>query len=253
MRRARHDKYQMTVRTAAAAIAAMAALVIAPAAVADTPAGTISSVSGQVQIQKTGATAAPAAAGEAVSQSDRVITGADGHIVIVLSDRSKLELGASTSISLDQYSGGGAAPTRVSLFSGILRSVVNASGGAPANFQVHTPNAVAAVRGTRFDVGYSEGAVRPGYDGCDRYSDVAVFEGTVVLASASDPNNGADVPAGYEATVPCGQAPAAAGPLGMTGAFSMGGENAGFTGPPPGSGGAPPPACPVCSGMSSGS
>ncbi|HVN63174.1 MAG TPA: FecR family protein, partial [Candidatus Binataceae bacterium] len=202
---------------------------------------------GQVQIQKAGATAAAATAGQAVSQSDRIITGSDGHVVIVLTDQSKLELGASTSITLDQYAGGGSAPTKVSLFSGILRSVVNANGG-PANYQVHTPNAVAAVRGTRFDVGYSEGSIRPGYDGCDRYTDAAVFQGTVDLASASDPNSGTEIGPGYEASVPCAQPPTAAGPLGMTGAFSMGGGNAGFTGPPPGSGGAPPPQCPVCTG-----
>ncbi|HUO03722.1 MAG TPA: FecR family protein [Candidatus Binataceae bacterium] len=245
MRPDRENPYSATIHIAIILALALFFWSAAPAA-AQTTAGTVSSVSGQVQIQHNGATAA-ATVGATVSQSDRIITGADGHVVIILSDQSKLELGGSTSISLDQYTSGGATPTRVSLFSGVMRSLVNATGG-PANYQVHTPNAIAAVRGTKFDVGYSEGSVRPGYDGCDRYTDTAVLEGTVNLTNAANPDSGSDIQAGYEATVPCGQSVSAAGPLAMTGAFSSGGGSNGFTGPPPSSGGAPPPACPVCAG-----
>jgi len=121
--------------------------------------------------------------------------------------------------------------------------LVRASGGA-TNYEVHTPNAVAAVRGTRFDTAYSEGAVRPFYDGCSRYTDVSVYDGTVNLASNAAPNAGEDVGAGYEATVPCQQSPVPAGPLAMTGAASMGAASAtsGFSGSMPGASGAPSPA-----------
>ncbi len=218
-------------------------------AMAQTSAGSFSSVSGQVQIQRAGA-AIGAAAGVGVNVGDRIMTGGDGHAVIVLNDQSRLELGPASSITLDEFTiSGGATSTRVSLFSGVLRSLVNASsGGAPANYQVHTPNAVAAVRGTKFDTAFTENTIRPGYQGCERYTDVSVYQGTVNLAPNATPNAGQDVSAGYEATLPCDRPPTTPGPLAMTGAVSLDSANAGalFTGAVPGSSGAPPPSCPVC-------
>ncbi len=220
---------------------------------AQTAAGSFSSVSGEVQIQRTGGTIG-AASGVGVDVGDRIVTGASGHAVIVLNDQSRLELGPASSITLDEFTiTGGSTSTRVGLISGVLRSLVNAaSGGAPANYQVHTPNAVAAVRGTKFDTAYTENVIRPGYQGCERYTDVSVYRGTVNLASLAAPNAGQDVGAGYEATVPCDQPPTTAGPLSMTGAVSLDSANAagiiggglGFTGTSPGSSGAPAPACP---------
>jgi len=86
---------------------------------------------------------------------------------------------------------------------------------------VHTPNAVAAVRGTKFDTAYSENVIRPGYQGCEKYTDVSVYQGTVNLAQVGSPNTGEDVRAGYEATVPCDKPPTESGPLSMTGAVSL--------------------------------
>src|SRR5271156_6944049 len=148
-------------------------LVISGPVLAQTAAGSFQSVSGQVQIQRAGGATIGAASGVGVNVGDRIITGANGHAVIILNDQSRLELGPASSITLDEFTvTGGATATRVSLFSGVMRSLVNAaSGGAPANYQVHTPNAVAAVRGTRFDTAYSENVIRPGYQGCERYTD----------------------------------------------------------------------------------
>jgi hypothetical protein len=134
----------------------------------------------------------------------------------------------------------------------VMRSMVNAeAGGPPADYQVHTPNAVAVVRGTKFDTAYSENVIRPGYQGCARYTDVSVYQGTVDLAPLAAPNAGEDISAGYEATLPCDKPPTAAGPLAMTGATSLdsasvAGGGAGFAGPVPGVSVAPVPACPVC-------
>ena len=116
---------------------------------AQSAAGTVSSAGGQVQIQRGGVTLA-ATPGTPVKQGDKIVSGADGHAVIILTDGSKLELSHSTTITLDQYTSGGPTPTRVGLASGILESVVRGIGGAPANYQVHTPNAIGAVRGTDF-------------------------------------------------------------------------------------------------------
>ena len=225
-------------------------LVVSGPALAQTAAGSFSSVSGQVQIQRAGATIG-AASGVGVNVGDRIVTGANGHAVIVLNDQSRLELGPVSSITLDEFTiTGGSTSTRVSLFSGVLRSLVNAaSGGAPANYQVHTPNAVAAVRGTKFDTAYTENMIRSGYQGCEQYTDISVYQGTVHLTTLATPNAGEDIGAGYEATLPCDKPPTTPGPLAMTGATSLDSAKAGggnsFAGTVPGATGAPPPACPV--------
>ena len=221
-------------------------------ALAQTTAGSFQSVVGTVQIQRTGGATIGAAAGVGVNVGDRIITGINGHAVIILNDQSRLELGPASTITLDQFTiTGGAPATRVSLFGGVLRSLVSAaSGGVPANYQVHTPNAIAAVRGTRFDTAYTENVIRPGYQGCEKYTDVSVYQGTVNLAPNGNPAAGEDVGAGYEATLPCDKPPTNPGPLAMTGAVSLETANAGggatFISSSASSGGAPPPACPVC-------
>ncbi len=245
----RRDRIHYSAGVAAGLLLISALFVVSRTAMAQTAAGAFQSVNGQVQIQRTGGATIGAAAGVGLNVGDRIITGANGHAVIMLNDQSRIELGPASSITLDQFTVGG-GPTRVSLFSGVMRSLVNAaSGGAGANYQVHTPNAVAAVRGTKFDTAYSENAIRPGYKGCDKYTDVSVYQGTVNLAQAATPNTGQDVHAGYEATVPCGQPPTDSGPLSMTGAVSLESATAGgasFAGAAPGSSAAPVPACPVC-------
>ncbi len=235
-------------------LAGALALLISGPAFAQNAAGSFSSVNGPVQIQRAGATIG-ASSGVGVNVGDRILSGAGGHAVILLNDQSRLEIGPNSTITLDEFTVTGGAPsTRVSLFSGVMRSLVNtATGGAAANYQVHTPNAVAAVRGTRFDTAYTENVIRPGYQGCERYTDVSVYQGTVNLAQLTSPNAGEDVHAGYEATVPCDKPPTSSGPLSMTGAVSLAsavaGGGAAFVGANPASGGAPVPACPVCVDM----
>ncbi len=248
----RRDRIHFSAGVAAGLLLVSALFVVSRTALAQTAAGSFQSVSGQVQIQRTGGATIGAASGVGVNVGDRIITGANGHAVLILNDQSRLEVGPGTNIALDQFTVGG-GPTRVSLFSGVMRSLVNAgSGGAGANYQVHTPNAVAAVRGTKFDTAYSENVIRPGYQGCEKYTDVSVYQGTVNLAQVGSPNTGEDVRAGYEATVPCDKPPTESGPLSMTGAVSLESAVAGgasFAGAAPGSSAAPVPACPVCVNM----
>jgi hypothetical protein len=126
-------------------------------------------------------------------------------------------------------------------------------------FEIHTPNAIAAVRGTDFDTTYSDGAARPGFGGCQRYTDLRVREGVVAVSNLSNPTEVVDVDAGYETTVPCLLPPLNAGPLGIAGAAGPGGAAGGkggggggaaggaaaaaigFSAPPPGTGSAAPP------------
>ena len=222
-------------------------LAIAAQGFAQAPvAGTVSTASGAVQIQRaTGLIAA--GSGTPVNVGDRVITGAGGHAIITLTDGSQLEVGESSNMVIDSHAlapAGGRAATQVSLFGGVLRSVVSATGGTP-NFEVHTPNAVAAVRGTRWDTAYTEGEARPTYGDCRKFSDVVVYEGVVSLRNPAAAN-GVDVPAGYEATVPCDVNSTLPGPIGMTGARGMGAGGGVANNPTNVVGGVPPPACPVC-------
>lgn len=231
----------------------LAAILSAPSAFAQTAtAGSVTSSSGSVTIQR-GAATLGAAVGTPVDVGDRIVTGAGGHVIVLLSDQSTLELGDSSSIVVDQQTTSPVA-TRVSLFGGELRSFVNHTIGAAApNFEVHTPNAVAAARGTRFDTIYSSGNARPTFGDCRNFTDVEVQDGVVNLANAGAPAGGINVGAGYEATVPCFLAPTGAGPLGMTGASSFSvsagaGSSVGVISPVAP---VPPPACPICVGPAS--
>lgn len=227
------------------------ALVVTSRAAAQTPAavaGTASSVSGNAQFQR-GAVVSGLTPGTPIDVGDRIITGPGGHAVITLTDGSRLEIGDSSNIVIDNHAlapAGGRAATRVSLFGGVLRSVASATGGT-ASFEVHTPNAVAAVRGTRWDTAYSEGESRPTYGDCHKFTDVVVYEGVVDVRNPAA-TNGIDVPAGYEVTVPCEAGSTLPGPIGMTGAhsFSGGSSSTAAGGSPSLVGGAPPPGCPVC-------
>jgi hypothetical protein len=129
---------------------------------------------------------------------------------------------------------------------------VNLTSSGSPNFEVHTPNAVAAARGTDFATVYQEGTTRPGFTGCNRFTDVAVYQGTVGLSQPAIPGSPeVQVAAGYETSVPCGEPPLGAGPLGLTGANTSGhggagGGAAGIGALAPAPIGAPPPSCPGC-------
>jgi hypothetical protein len=154
--------------------------------------------------------------------------------------------------------GGVRQRTLVRLLGGGVSSLIHtALYRGVSTFEVHTPNATAAVRGTDFDTTYIEGVIRPGYEGCQRYTDVIVREGVVGLSNPANPAAAVDIPAGYETTVPCLLPPLNAGPIGITGATAPGtaagrssgglaGSGAalavgGFAAPPPGVGSSPPP------------
>jgi ferric-dicitrate binding protein FerR (iron transport regulator) len=216
-------------------------------------AGTVSEVSGTAQLQR-GAATIPVTRGMPVEVGDRIITGDDGHVVVLLTDQSTLELSDSSNLVITQHAG---ATSQVNLASGVVRSFVNRTVGAAApNFEVHTPNAVAAARGTLFDTAYTSNVSRPTFGNAHNFTDVSVYDGSVDVANAANPTAFTNVPAGYESTVAGTNNATSPGPLGMTGAVSF--SPAGSKGSP-GSTGAitpvstvPPPSCPVCVGPSIG-
>jgi hypothetical protein len=192
---------------------------------------------------------------------DQITTGAVSSATVMLADnQSTVALAAATTLVFDQnvVVSGVRRRTLVRLLGGGVSSLIHTAlyGGIPT-FEVHTPNATASTRGTDFDTTYIAGVIRPGYEGCQRYTDVRVREGVVGLTNPAAPTAEVDVPAGYETTVPCLLPPLNAGPLGITGAVAPGtaagrssgglaGTGAaaavsGFSAPPPGTGAAPPP------------
>ena len=115
--------------------------------------------------------------------------------------------------------------TKLSLFGGLLRSLVSHTAGT-TNYQVYTPNAVASARGTGFDTatgpqppsGSSEEEKKK-FKGCRRFSQISVYEGTVEVTNTTNPSGGSKtVPAGYKTLVVCGFAPLAPSPLGAAAA-----------------------------------
>jgi hypothetical protein len=127
-----------------------------PQASAQTAAGAISALTGSATITRGGAMI-PASDGIKVDVGDRIVTGVDSNVTVTLTDGSQIEVTDSSNLTIDENTlnpDGTRASTRVSLLSGMVRSLVRSTAGTPPNFEVHTPNAVASARGTNFDVDY---------------------------------------------------------------------------------------------------
>jgi hypothetical protein len=209
----------------------------------------------------------------AVDLHDQLTTSVNSSATVRLASGITLTLAGHTSLTFNQnVTTGGTGRTQLNLLEGGLRSLVPPLLRTEA-FEIHTPNAITAVRGTDFDTTYIEGRARPGYEGCQRYTDVRVRAGVVAVSNLANPTQVVEIDAGYETTVPCELAPLNAGPLGIAGAAGPGeaggkgggggGEGGGgggisaaaggaaaaavgFSAPPPGSGSsAPPPPPPM--------
>jgi hypothetical protein len=121
--------------------------------------GKIKVVSGEVTIERAGKLI-PAALGAPVYQADRIMTGKDGSVGVLLDDDSRLSLGPSSSIALDKFEFDLATndgSSEVSLKKGTL-SVISGklTKKTPGAQRVRTPAAVLAVRGTEFSVKVDE-------------------------------------------------------------------------------------------------
>ena len=108
------------------------------------------SFTGTANIQRNGATIA-AVPNMPVMLHDQIATDANASLTIGLVDNSSLQLGASSTIVIDNsvMVNGVGAPSKVGLLNGDLHSViVGAMNGSSTTFEVNTPNAIGAVRGT---------------------------------------------------------------------------------------------------------
>ena len=132
----------------------LVASLAAPAA-ADPAIGQIKSASGEVTVQRGGASQ-KVAAGDRVYQSDVLATGPDGTLGITFADNSMMSLGPDSRLSLDQFVFD--TTTQVGVFESSLTSGTLAvkSGQivkeTPEAMKVRTPGALLGVRGTEFVV-----------------------------------------------------------------------------------------------------
>src|SRR4029077_21259033 len=171
--------------------------------------GTITQLQGVANIQR-GAANIPAAPNMPIMLHDRITTQAGASLTIGLVDNSSLQLGSSATLSIDEsvLVNGVGAPSKVGLLGGKLHSlIVGAMRGSTTTFEVHTPNAIGAVRGTEFTTDYEEGTPRDKdkYKDCTQFTDVDVQDGTVNIVNPLNPNAGSvDVHAGHHSTVACG-------------------------------------------------
>jgi len=132
----------------------IATITLVAVAHAQNTVGNITQVTGAANIQRGGATIA-AAPNTGVMLHDKIVTQADASLTIAMVDNSSLQLGPSTTLTIDESMmvNGVGAPSKVGLEEGTLHSVIKgAMRGSTTTFEVHTPNSVGAVRGTDFTV-----------------------------------------------------------------------------------------------------
>jgi FecR protein len=176
-------------------------------------AGMIKELHGAAKIQRSGRLIAVIPA-MPVFTGDKLMTSSQSSLTIEMADGSQLIISEATAVVIDRTMAG-AADSRIDLFKGKLRSIVNAA-ARMHGFEVHTPNAVASVRGTDFDTEYIEGKPCPGFPQCLRYTDIGVYKGIVEVRNPTSLKPiVVQVAAGYETTVPCELPPANPAPLGI--------------------------------------
>ena len=155
----------------------------------------ISEWRGPVQVQVPGGSAAHPARGQVLPEGT-VLETREGQMVLVLrSDESEILIQPHTRLILQAPQPGNWDTLQIIL--GKVRAYIRKrTGGAPP-FQMGTPSAVIAVRGTRFDVEVNSNGV----------SEVDVFEGLVEVASNTGTGASVLVSPGMSTRVAIGSAP----------------------------------------------
>jgi ferric-dicitrate binding protein FerR (iron transport regulator) len=207
-------------RIASLLMLAMLTIVAAvPAAHAQNTVGSITQIQGAANIQRNGATIA-AVPNMPIMLHDQITTQAGGSLTIGLVDNSSLQLGASSTITIDNsvMVNGVGAPSRVGLLNGDLHTVIlGAMRGSSTTFEVNTPNAIGAVRGTDWNEHYDT----EDHNGCRQTTKVAVDDGTVQVCNTENPPVCKDIHKGEKTEVRCGAFWEGAG-LGVIGASALG-------------------------------
>jgi hypothetical protein len=155
----------------------------------------ISEWRGSVQVQLPGQAAGHPVRGQVLPEGT-VLDTRDGRLVLVLrNDESEILVQPNTRLILQAPQPGNWETLQIIL--GKVRAYIRKrTGGAPP-FQMGTPSAVIAVRGTRFDVEVNASGV----------SEIDVFEGLVEVGSSTIPGVSVLVSPGMSTRVSVGTAP----------------------------------------------
>ena len=144
----------------------------------------------------------PIRSGAKLNPGDELKTGRDGYVTIKLADGSTLALQPGSTLSVESVKKSALVPTSDALFNlknGRVEASVQKRSASGARFEVRTPIAVAAVRGTRFRVVADEEK---------RSASSEVVEGTVEVNDTGNLGS-VSVQEGFGTRVLEGQAPSA--------------------------------------------
>lgn len=155
-------------------------------------------VHGEVQLLKAGGESVPLQAGDLIRLGDRVVTSPDSSVSFRFADDSSLSLKGNSQIRFDHlsaYGETGMVDTRLNLQRGRLETTVTPAVGAGSRFDIQTPSAISAVRGTDY-----RAAVEQGGDS----SSIEVLQGRVAVSGAGRQRQ---VPGGYGTRIDVGRPP----------------------------------------------
>lgn len=139
----------------------------------DEPAATVIELTGEAFYEAEGAEMKPVELGQLFAAGDRLQTRENSSLELVLADGSTLSLGPNSELSINAMGkGGDGSQSLFELFKGTVNAIVEKLTPG-AKFEIKTNYAVAAVKGTQFEVSAEESE-----------SAVTVAEGTVAM---SDP------------------------------------------------------------------
>jgi hypothetical protein len=139
------DRRRSTNRPIALMLAAAALGLFASTAVrADDSVGTVTQVNGSAQIERGGATIA-AQQGTPLKLHDKVTTPPDASVTMGFGDGSSMALSSSTSVEIEDSTAvnGQNVPSRVTLISGDIHTIVPDKTGQPHSIEVNTENSKA--------------------------------------------------------------------------------------------------------------
>jgi ferric-dicitrate binding protein FerR (iron transport regulator) len=179
-------------------------LLAAPRAAAETPDGTLTSVSGTVTITRGNAVPITAAYGTVIESGDRIVTGPGSKVTITLSNGTMQQLSESTTLTLGEGSATGTngRVTKVSLLTGGAVTLVRFAKGA--SYEVRTPNAIVRDLGTSYECQYTKGVPNNQFPGCLEFTSVNVYDGTVEVRNSANPSSSPVVAgAGEHVIAPC--------------------------------------------------
>ncbi|MCG7989224.1 MAG: FecR domain-containing protein [Candidatus Thiodiazotropha lotti] len=137
--------------------------------------------------------------GVLIHLGDTLNTGQNSSASIIFADNSSLTLYSDTEMRFDHlsaYGETGMVDSRVHLGQGRMETKVKPTAGPGSRFEIHTPSAITAVRGTAY-----RAAISPSGDS----SSFEVLEGDVVVSGAEQDTL---VSAGFGTQVALGKAPA---------------------------------------------